>query len=105
MPRSAQRGKLDALGRIDHAEVNNPRIQLSIRPFVTVLGAASLATLAGILIVPTAQAMPMTAPTVQDSGVAAGHGSSLVEQVYWRRGWRGGPRRGFCFYHPRRCRR
>jgi hypothetical protein len=72
---------------------------MSIKPLVNLLSAASIVALASIASPPGAHAMPI-APAIapQDQSGLAMPGSSLVEQVYWRRGW--GWRRGW-----RRCNR
>ena len=81
---------------------------MSIRPFLTVLGAASIATIAALS---SAQAMslaaPIAAPAVQgaasDEGVASS--SSLIQDVYYHPRMRRHPAHGYCFYHPRHCHR
>jgi hypothetical protein len=72
---------------------------MSIKPLVNLLSAASIVAVASIVSIPGAQAMPIAPPiAMQDHLGQAMPGSSLVEQVYWRRGW--GWRRGW-----RRCNR
>ena len=108
---------------------------MKIRPFFTILAAASVVAIAGLAGAPQAKAMPMapiTAPSVSDtaSGAAVAPGSGLIEKVEdrGRDGMRGrgrgrgrgdgmrgrgrgrdfgdgGRGRGFCMMHPRRCRR
>jgi hypothetical protein len=61
---------------------------MSIKPFVNLFSAASIAAAASIVSLPGAQAMTIAPLAVtQDHAGLAVPGSALVEQVYWRRGW------------------
>jgi hypothetical protein len=72
---------------------------MSIKRLVNLLAAASIVAVASIDSISGSQAMPIAPPiATQDHPGQAMSGSSLVEHVYWRRGW--GWRRGW-----RRCNR
>jgi hypothetical protein len=70
---------------------------MSIKPLIYFFSAASIAAAASIVSLPGAQAMPI-APmaATQDHAGMTTPGSGLVEQVYWRRGWRWGWRGWRC---------
>jgi hypothetical protein len=48
-------------------------------------------------------AATFAAPVYGSSASTAAAKVDLKQDVWWRGRWAGGPRRGWCFYHPYRC--